>query len=113
PFDRNIYSFFPAIGGGKIAWFNPTSVKPAFTCINPSQQNITTTDLSGLFFSMDSSLLILTIDGKLYKGNVGTGIIKLVTQTTLPLQNNNLRGDMASCVSKNVLTSGDCPGLAV
>jgi len=117
PSNGNIYTFIPAPGltptPGKIAWFKPDD-NPTFTCIDPAQPNIPTNDLSGLFFGTDSALFILTIDGKYYKGDVNTGIIHFVTQSSLPLLNGNLRGDMASCVGKKPLVAFDnCPGVSV
>ena len=114
--DGSIYTFLPGIGGanGKIASFDPSNPSPQFNCISPATPNPPTADLSGLFFSPDTSLFILTTDGKYYKGNVQTGAISLVTQTTLPLQNGNLRGDMASCLGKKQLHPFEgCPGLAL
>jgi len=111
-----IYTYLPGIGGanGKIAWFNPNSMSPVFNCITPPAPNPATADLSGLFFNPDTALLILTTDGKYYKGNVQTGEISFITQTTLPLLSNNLRGDMASCVGKKKLHPFQgCPGLAL
>jgi hypothetical protein len=99
-----------------MAWFNPNATNPVFTCFDPPQPNIPTNDLSGLYFGMDSLLYILTIDGKYYKGNVQTGAISLVTQTTLPLLNGNLRGDMASCAGKKataLVPFTGCPGVSV
>ena len=116
PGNGALYTFLPGIGGtgGKIAWFNPSSANPSFNCITPSVPNTPTADLSGLFFNPDTALIILTTDGKLYKGNATTGQITLITQTTLPLLNNNLRGDMASCLGKKKLHPFDgCPGLAL
>ena len=116
PANGAIYTFLPGIGGvnGKIAWFNPNNVVPLINCITPPAPNPATADLSGLFFAADTSLKILTTDGKYYTGNVHTGAITLVTQTTLPLLNNNLRGDMASCLGKKKLRPFDgCPGLAL
>jgi hypothetical protein len=117
PANGNIYTFIPAPGTapttGKIAWFNPAD-NPTFNCIDPVQPNIPTNDLSGLFFGKDSALFILTIDGKYYKADIHTGVIQLVTQTSLPLLNGNLRGDMASCVGKKQLVAFDnCPGVSV
>jgi len=117
PINGNIYTFIPAPGTaatpGKLAWFNPAT-NPTFTCIDPAQPNIPTNDLAGLFFGRDSALFILTIDGKYYKADVSTGIIQLVTQTSLPLMNGNLRGDMASCVGKKPLVPFEnCPGVSV
>jgi len=114
--DGSIYTFLPGVGGagGKIASFDPSNSSPEFKCIDPATPNPSTADLSGLFFSADTSLFILTTDGKYYKGNVQTGVISLVTQTTLPLQNGNLRGDMASCLGKKQLQPFEgCPGLAL
>ena len=114
--DGSIYTFLPGIGGanGKIASFDPSNSSPQFNCISPATPNPATADLAGLFFGPDTSLFILTTDGKYYKGNVQTGTISLVTQTTLPLENGNLRGDMASCTGKKQLQSfKGCPGLAV
>jgi hypothetical protein len=54
--------------------------------------------MAGLFSGDGGNLFILTTDGKFYRGNPHNGEIRLITQTTLPLQANNLRGDMASCV---------------
>lgn len=120
PVNGNIYTYIPAPGTsptpGKMAWFNPNAANPAFTCIDPPQPNISTNDLSGLYFGTDSLLYILTIDGKYYKGNVQTGAISLVTQTTLPLLNGNLRGDMASCAGKKataLVPFTGCPGVSV
>lgn len=120
PVNGNIYTYIPAPGTnptpGKMAWFNPNAANPAFTCIDPPQPNIPTNDLSGLYFGTDTMLYILTIDGKYYKGNVQTGTISLVTQTTLPLLNGNLRGDMASCAGKKataLVPFTGCPGVSV
>jgi len=116
PANGFVYTFLLGIGGanGKIAWFNPNSSTPVFVCINPPAPNPATADLSGLFFAADTLLNILTTDGKYYKGNVQTGAIMLVTQTTLPLLSGNLRGDMASCVGKKKLHPFEgCPGLAL
>lgn len=116
PANRSLYTYLPGPNGtgGKIAYFNPSAGTPSMTCINPAQPNIPTTDLSGLFFNKDTALFILTIDGKYYKGNVTTGAIELVAQTTLPLENNNLRGDMASCLGiKKPAPFKGCPGLAL
>jgi len=117
PANGNIYTFIPAPGTspttGKIAWFNPEN-NPVFTCMDPAQPNIPTNDLSGLFFSDDGSLFILTTDGKYYKGDVNTGSIHLVAQSVLPLLNGNLRGDMASCTGKKQLVPfTNCPGVSV
>lgn len=117
PANGNIYTYFrapgPAPTPGLLAWFNPTG-NPTFTCMPPTTPNIPTNDLSGLYFGNDSSLFILTIDGKDYKANTNTGMIGLVTQTSLPLLNGNLRGDMASCVGKKPLVAFDnCPGVSV
>lgn len=120
PVNGNIYTYIPAPGTnptpGKMAWFNPNTANPVFTCFDPPQPNIPTNDLSGLYFGADSMLYILTIDGKYYKGNVTTGTISLVTQTTLPLLSGNLRGDMASCVGKKpaeLVAFTGCPGVSV
>ncbi|HXB95125.1 MAG TPA: hypothetical protein VNU70_08200, partial [Puia sp.] len=113
----NIYTYFRAPGAaptpGLIAWFNPAD-NPTLTCMPPAQLNVPTDDLSGLYFGNDSSLFILTIDGKYYKANTTSGMISLVAQTSLPLLNGNLRGDMASCVGKRPLVAFDnCPGVSV
>jgi hypothetical protein len=120
PVNGNIYTYFRAPGTsptpGKMAWFNPNVTNPVFTCFSPPQPNIPTNDLSGLYFGTDSLLYILTTDGKYYKGNVQTGAISLVTQTTLPLLNGNLRGDMASCTGKKstaLVPFTGCPGVSV
>ncbi|HLZ89699.1 MAG TPA: hypothetical protein VKQ52_20740, partial [Puia sp.] len=117
PNNGNIYSYIRAPGNdptpGLLAWFNPAD-SPRFTCMMPAQANIPTHDLAGLYFGSDSSLFILTTDGKYYRGNVNTGMISLVTQTSLPLMNGNLRGDMASCAGKKPLVAFDnCPGVSV
>jgi len=113
PVNGNIYTYIPAPGTnptpGKMAWFNPNVANPVFTCMDTPQPNTPTNDLSGLYFGMDSMLYILTIDGKYYKGNVQTGAISLVTQTTLPLLNGNLRGDMASCIGAMPTARQDQP----
>jgi hypothetical protein len=67
-------------------------------------------DLCGLFSGDGGRLFILTTDGKLYRGNPGNGEIRLIAQTALPLQANNLRGDMASCVPKSDTTDDDHQG---
>jgi hypothetical protein len=118
PVNGNIYTYIPAPGAnptpGKMAWFNPNVADPVFTCSDPPQPNTPTHDLSGLFFGSDNMLYILTIDGKYYKGNVQTGIISLVKQTSLPLLFGNLRGDMASCTGKTQLAAfTGCPGVSV
>ena len=117
PANGNIYTYFRAPGTsatpGLLAWFNPAN-NPTFTCMPPAQPNIPTNDLSGLFFGSDSALFILTTDGKYYKGDIATGTISLVAQTALPLENGNLRGDMASCTGKKPLVAfDDCPGVSV
>ncbi|GGA91596.1 hypothetical protein GCM10011511_13690 [Puia dinghuensis] len=117
PANGNIYTYFRAPGTsptpGMLAWFNPAD-SPTFTCMPPPQPNIPTNDLCGLYFGNDSSLFILTTDGKDYKGNVTTGAISLVAQTSLPLLDGNLRGDMASCIGKKPLVAFDnCPGVSV
>jgi hypothetical protein len=96
-FDPNtgrIYSYLPQVG--KVAYFDPATGIPTLICM--PNANPRAKELSGLFFGMDGILYILTIDGKYYAGNVITGMVSPITQTTLPLLNNNLRGDMASCV---------------
>lgn len=118
PLNGNIYTYIPAPGTnptpGKMAWFNPNVSNPVFTCFDPAQPNTPTHDLSGLYFGEDSMLYILTIDGKYYRGNVQTGVIDLVSQTTMPLLNGNLRGDMASCTGNAQLVAfTDCPGVSV
>lgn len=117
PANGNIYTYFrtpgPAPTPGVIAWFNPAD-SPTFTCLSPATPNIPTNDLSGLYFGNDSSLFILTTDGKDYKANTNTGMISLVAQTALPLMDGNLRGDMASCIGKKPLVAFDnCPGVSV
>lgn len=117
PANGNIYTYFRAPGAtatpGLLAWFNPAN-NPTFTCMMPAQANIPTNDLSGLYFGADSALFILTTDGKYYKGDVNTGAISFVAQTTLPLASGNLRGDMASCAGKKPLVAfDDCPGTSV
>lgn len=112
----NIYTYIPGPGAapasGKIASFDPNN-NPTFNCIDPSTPNVPTVDLSGLYFR-DSTLFILTIDGKFFKGNIHTGIIQLVAQSGLPLLGGNLRGDMASCVgNKPLVAFDDCPGVSV
>jgi hypothetical protein len=114
----NIYTYIPAQVGepasGKLAYFNPSDITPIFTCIDPSQPNIPTRDLAGMFFDKGNDLFILTVDGNYYKANSGTGTVSLVTQTSLPLLGGNLRGDMASCVRKKKLVHFEgCPGLTV
>jgi hypothetical protein len=117
PANGNIYTYFRAPGAaptpGLIAWFNPDD-SPTFTCMPPATPNIPTDDLSGLYFGNDTSLFILTIDGKMYRGDTHTGMVTMVAQTALPLLQGNLRGDMASCVGKRPLVAFDnCPGVAV
>jgi hypothetical protein len=74
-------------------------------------------ELAGLFIGTTRHLYILTIDGKFYKGSTSTGQVTLITQTALPLENGNLRGDMASCQEPRqpvVLKPFTyCPGIAV
>lgn len=116
PGDNNIYTYLPGPnnGPGKIAKYNPTLSTPILICIDPPQPNPATADLSGLFVSADSSLYILTIDGKYYWSDPQTGVIQEVAQTTLPLLSGNLRGDMASCVGKKRMQPfEDCPGVTV
>jgi hypothetical protein len=113
-----IYTYLPGANGtgGTIGWFDPSSSDPVFNCITPSSPNPATADLSGLFFNVNNTLFILTTDGKYYKANVQTGSISLVTQTSLPLQDGNLRGDMASCVGvakKKLVPFEGCPDLAL
>lgn len=117
PANGHLYTFLPS--AGKMVHFNPNSV-PTFICIDPATPNPTTIDLAGTFFDPTGTwLYILTTDGNYYKGHIGTGQISLVTHTTLPLEGNTLRGDMASCVGKPVgtprsLTRFDnCPGASV
>jgi hypothetical protein len=62
-------------------------------------ENVATQDLSGMHADKNGQLFILTIDGKYYRGNPNNGKVMLVAQTDLPLQSDNLRGDMASCVA--------------
>lgn len=115
PADGNIYTYLPGTGGtgGKIAWFSSTG-NPVFNCIDPPQPNLPTAELSGLFFSRDSTLFILTTDGNFYSADITAGSISLVGQSTLPLLSNNLRGDMASCVGRqNLAPFEGCPGLAL
>lgn len=104
PVNGNIYTIIPAEANepspAKIVHFNPRAKFPVLHCINPPQSNIPIADLSGLFSGENGRLFILTTDGKYYRGNVHNGVIKLIGQTALPLLGNNLRGDMASCVSK-------------
>jgi len=104
-FDPNtghIYTVIPAQasspGPAKIAYFNSRALYPVLNCVNPQIPNIAISDLSGIFSNDAGRLFILTIDGKFYMGNVHSGVISLIKQTTLPLIGNNLRGDMASCV---------------
>jgi len=116
PANGQIYTYFRSPGNtpspGILAWFDPAH--PVFTCRTPAQPNIPTNDLSGLFFGSDSALFILTTDGQYYKGNVNTGVITHVAQTSLPLTSGNLRGDMASCVGRKPLVAFDgCPGVSV
>ncbi|HXB05657.1 MAG TPA: hypothetical protein VNW04_01040, partial [Puia sp.] len=118
PANGHIYTYFRAPGTtpttGILAWFDPAAGIPSFTCMIPAQPNIPTNDLSGLYFGSDSALFILTTDGKYYKGDVNTGMISLVAQTALPLENGNLRGDMASCTGRKPLVAfDDCPGVSV
>ncbi|HVY73394.1 MAG TPA: T9SS type A sorting domain-containing protein [Puia sp.] len=105
PNNGYIYTIIPARGGeparAKIAHFNPGAKFPQLNCINPQQPNPSMQDLSGIYTTENGRLFILTIDGKLYRGNVQTGNIRLVGQTGLPLQGGNLRGDMASCVGRD------------
>ena len=109
--DGNIYTYFT--GFGKFGHFNPNST-PTLDCKDPLVSNPVTQDLAGLFFDKNGALFILTTDGKYYKGDISSGAVSLITQTTLPLIAGNLRGDMASCVGKPVLVAfDDCPGVAV
>lgn len=102
PKDGKIYTYFPSTSDsptpGKLASFRVNGNYSVLNCIDPSQPNVETMDLSGMFATRDGKLYILTIDGKYYKANTNNGVVSLVTQTTLPLESNNLRGDMASCV---------------
>ena len=104
PVNHNIYTTFPTKGTAPapavIGHFNPFAKSPVLNCITPKQPNPAIMDMCGLFSGDNGDLFILTIDGKFYRGNVSTGAISLITQTSLPLSGNNLRGDMASCVSK-------------
>jgi hypothetical protein len=112
--DGKVYTYLrgAAGAGGKIAWFNPSSAIPTFNCITPSALNASTADLCGLYFGRDSALYILTTDGNYYSANIQSGIIDSIGQTTLPLENNNLRGDMASCVGRKKLHPfEDCPDI--
>jgi hypothetical protein len=114
--DRRVYTYFPDVSGtgARIGSFDPANSSPVFDCMIPSSVNPSTADLSGLFFNSSGALFVLTTDGKYYKADVTTGSVSLVTQTTLPLLNGNLRGDMASCVSKKGLKPFEgCPGLAL
>jgi hypothetical protein len=111
PVNNNIYTIIPAAANlpapAKIAFFNPHAAVPVLNCINTIHPNIPIIDFSGLYSDNNGRLFILTIDGKFYRGNVNNGVITLVTQTTLPLLGNNLRGDMASCVRKKEHHDGD------
>lgn len=104
PQDGNIYTYIQTRATlpspGKLGYFDPGSSYPTLNCINVRYPNVATMDLSGMFASGNGKVYILTIDGKLYKGNPENGSIRLVDQTELPLLGNNLRGDMASCVKK-------------
>lgn len=114
--DRRIYTYFPDVSGtgARIGSFDPANSAPVFDCMTPSLPNPSTADLSGLYFNSNGGLFVLTTDGKFYKADVVTGSVSLVTQTTLPLSNGNLRGDMASCAGKKQQPSFEgCPGLAL
>lgn len=113
PSDGRIYTYLPG-SISKIAHFDPRAPQPSFVCVDPTQANPSTADLSGLYFNADTALVILTTDGRLHKADVGSGEVVLVGQSTLPLLNGNLRGDMASCVGKRGSVAFDgCPGLAL
>lgn len=104
PQDGKIYTYIQTRpdqpSPGKLSYFDPDNSYPTLNCINPRFTNVATMDLSGMFASGNGKIYIMTIDGKLYKGNPENGSVRLVDQTELPLLGNNLRGDMASCVRK-------------
>jgi hypothetical protein len=103
PADGLIYTYIQAGASpapGKVAVFRPAFGAVTLNCINPPTPNVPTQDLSGMLADKDGKLFILTIDGKFYTADPNTGVLSLIAQTTLPLLGNNLRGDMASCVSK-------------
>jgi len=104
PSDHNIYTTFStrttSPAPARIGHFDPFARFPVLNCIQPQHPNPPIADMAGLF-SENGSLFILTTDGKFYQGNPQNGEIALITQTALPLQANNLRGDMASCVPAN------------
>ena len=117
PANGYIYTYFREPGtaptSGLLAYFNPAD-NPTFTVRTAATPNVPTNDLSGMYFGNLDSLYILTTDGKLYTGNIYTGVITPVAQTALPLADGNLRGDMASCVGKKPLIPfTDCPGVSV
>lgn len=105
PVDHNIYTTFttsaPLPATSRIGHFDPFARFPVLNCIIPRQPNPSIGDMAGLFSGDGGRLFILTTDGKFYRGNPQNGEIRLITQTTLPLLGNNLRGDMASCVRKS------------
>ncbi len=115
PSDKHIYTYLPGPGGtpGKLAHFNLVG-DPVFECMETPQPNPGTAELSGLFFTPDSTLMILTTDGNLYLGDIHNGSITSVAQSVLPLISGNLRGDMASCLgARSLVPFDDCPGAAV
>lgn len=105
PADHHIYTTFHERGlansPGRIARFDAFAPSPSLNCINPFHPNPPMGDLCGIFTGEGNHLFILTTDGKLYRGFPNSGRIELITQTALPLQSGNLRGDMASCIRKS------------
>lgn len=98
-----MYTYFPQTG--KLAFFYPSLAEPMMFCLNNAPTNTPAKDLAGLYFGKDGLLYILTVDGNYYTGKTTTGEVTLVTKTTLPLLNGNLRGDMASCVPPTTITN--------